>query len=404
MHVFIITQYFPPEIGAAASRWGDFSEILAKKEYKITVLCEAPHYPEDQYYKGYSNSWSAIEKKSKYLTIIRSKAYAGNRKTFLKKITHYLIFMFSAILNFRKVKNYDILIISTPPLFTGVIGLFAKKFYKKDYWLDIRDLWPDSAQQLGQLKRGIIYKLGKNLEQKIYTNSQGFIFPVPGFKSYLSSFSKDISTKPMIELMNGVSQKFVKNAQKFHSTSRQNFTVLYSGNMGIAQDLETIIKAAKLLKDYNVIFKFIGNGVCKKDIQSLAQPLSDKIFFYNAIKRKKLIKEIKDSSVCLVPLKDRKLFEEAIPSKMFEYMACERPIIVGIRGAAKKIVENSNAGIAIEPEDPLMLSEAILSYLNNEKKCQVHGENGMIYVTRYLSKENLILNAIKKIRNEQKKL
>ena len=161
--MFIITQYFPPEVGASASRWYDFVEILVKQNYNVTVLCEAPHYPNTKYYSGFKNSWLSVDKKSPKLTILRSKAFASNRKSFIKKITHYLVFMFSAILNFNKVKNYDLLIISSPPLFTGIIGLYAKKFYKKNFWLDIRDLWPDSVFELGQIKRGLLFSLSKKL-------------------------------------------------------------------------------------------------------------------------------------------------------------------------------------------------------------------------------------------------
>ena len=179
MHVFIITQYFPPEIGASATRWGDYTEILIKQNHRVTILCESPHYPNSSYFSGYKNLWCSIEKKSKNLTIIRSKAFASDRKTFYKKLMHYFVFMISSTINSRKVKNYDLLIISSPPLFTGVIGLFIKKFYRSDFWLDIRDLWPESALELGQIKKGILYKLGKKLESKIYQSAKGFIFPVP---------------------------------------------------------------------------------------------------------------------------------------------------------------------------------------------------------------------------------
>ena len=107
MRVLIITQYFPPEIGASASRWGDYTEILIRQNHKVTILCETPHYPNEIYFSGYKNLWRQIEKKSDSLTIIRSKAYASDRKTFIKKITHYLVFMLSAIINIRKVKNFD---------------------------------------------------------------------------------------------------------------------------------------------------------------------------------------------------------------------------------------------------------------------------------------------------------
>lgn len=402
MHVFIITQYFPPEIGASASRWSDYVKILIQQNYKVTVLCEAPHYPNSEYFPGFSNSWVSVEKKSSKLTIIRSKAFASNRKSFVKKIAHYFVFMFSAILNFQKVKNYDLLIISSPPLFTGVIGMVAKKFYNKKFWLDIRDLWPDSAYELDQIKKGFLFKISKNLERKIYESAEGFIFPVPGFREYLKNFSGVVANKPMHDLMNGVSKDFINKHLSLKSSNSKIFSVLYSGNMGLAQDLETIIKAAKILKDYNINFTFIGEGVCKQKIKSLAEPLLEKIFFHKPLPRDELIKHINKASICVVPLKDRKLFYSALPSKMFEYMACERPVIIGIKGEAKKMIKNAKAGIAVQPENPKALSEAILKYYNNRQKCKIDGKNGMIYVTNNLSKEVLISNLITKIKSEQK--
>ncbi len=397
MHVFIITQYFPPEIGASASRWGDYAKILIKQNHKVTILCESPHYPQKKYYDGYKNSWSKVEIKNPNLKIIRSKAYASNRKTFLKKISHYFVFMFSAIVNSKKVTDFDLLIISSPPLFTGVIGLFIRYFRKKEYFIDIRDLWPDSAFELGQIKKGLMYKLGKKLELKIYNSAKGFIFPVPGFRSYLKNFSDEISKKPMLELMNGVSDDFLKESLSLKTKRGKKFTVLYSGNIGLAQDLKTIIEAAKILKDHDIFFKFIGEGVCKTEIETLAKPFLNKIDFHNPVPRKELIKHIKKASLCIVPLKDKKIFESALPSKMFEYMACGKPIIVSIRGDAEKIVNDSKAGMVIEPENAKSLSDAIMKYYLDRDRCSFEGKNGITYITKKLSKELLISNLINEI-------
>ena len=366
------------------------------------MLCETPNYPNGVFFSGYNNSFKTVEKKSQFFTIIRSKAFATDRKTFVKKIAHYITFMISATINSRKLVNYDLVIISSPPLFTGAIGLFFKKILKNDYWLDIRDLWPESALELNQINKGFLYTIGKKLEEKIYESAKGFIFPVPAFKSYLKNYSNKISKKPMIELLNGVSEDFIKNIDSSTTSTDQKFTVLYSGNMGLAQDLSTIVEAAKLLKKYDIFFRFIGDGVCKSEIELLARSLKNKIYFHDSLKRKDLISFIKKSSVCLVPLKSKKLFNTALPSKMFEYMACAKPVILGVRGEAKKIINASNAGMAIEPENPKMLSQAILTYYNNKEKCKIDGENGMTYVIKNLSKEMLISKMISKIKSDNK--
>ncbi len=398
MHVFIITQYFPPEIGASASRWGDYANILLKQDHQVTVLCEAPHYPNENYYPGYKNKWSLVEKKSSSFTVIRSKAFSSNRNSFFKKICHYLVFMFSAIVNSKKIKDFDLLIISSPPLFTGIIGLYLKFFLRKKYWLDIRDLWPESALELGQIDKGIFYKIGKKIELKIYKSAEGFILAVPSFKGYLKNLSKQISRKPMLELMNGVSDDFLKESLSLGKKPDKKFTVLYSGNIGLAQDLKTIIKAAKILKDRDIFFKFIGEGVCKSEMESLAKPFLNKIDFHMPVPRKELIRHIKKASLCIVPLKNKKIFESALPSKMFEYMACGKPIIVSIRGDAEKIVHDSRAGMAVEPENAKSLSDAILKYYLDKDRCNFEGKNGMTYIAKKLSKEMLISKMINEIK------
>ena len=307
--------------------------------------------------------------------------------------------MFSAIINSRHVKGYDTLIVSSPPLFTGIIGLFIKKFIKKDFWLDIRDLWPDSALDLNQISKGINYKIGKKIEYLLYKSAKGFIFPVPGFKKYLSNFPEEISEKPMHELMNGVSESFISLSKKNQNKTDKKFTVLYSGNMGNAQDLKTIVKSAEQLKDHDIHFTFIGQGVCRSEIKQLSRSLEVKIQFHDSMKREDLIKWIKKSSVFLVPLKNKELFKSALPSKMFEYMACAKPIIVGVKGEACELVLKSKSGIVVEPENISDLSRAILDYYSNKERRDKDGQNGLKFIKENLTKESLILSFIEKLKN-----
>ena len=391
MHVLLITQYFPPEIGAAASRWGDYCKILINQGHRITVLCEVPNYPRGEYYNGYKNKWFKKERVNRNLTIIRSYTGANNRKTTLKRLIHYLTFMISGIINVTKIKDYDIVIVSSPPLFTGIIGVFLQKYKSIPFWLDIRDLWPDSAFVLKQINKNILYYIGKKIESIIYNSSQGFIFPIPGFKQYLNKGFGLIKYKPKFLLQNGVSEKFISLANEINVKSDERFTVLYSGNFGLAQGIETIIEAAKLLENYPIDFRLIGDGVNKDKIQSLAISTKLKnITFHNYMDRRKLIKCIKKASVCVVPLINSPFFSNALPSKMFEYMVCKKPIIVGIKGAAADLVNNSKSGTTIEPENANLLYNAIIDYYQNKDKCINHGNNGMIYVTKNLKKEVLL--------------
>ena len=117
--------------------------------------------------------------------------------------------MFSGIINANKIHDYDLLIVSSPPLFTGIIGVFIQKFKSIPFWLDVRDLWPDSGIALNQINKNLLYYLGKKLESTIYNSAKGFIFPVPGFRKYLNKQSSLISYKPKFDLFNGVSNNFI---------------------------------------------------------------------------------------------------------------------------------------------------------------------------------------------------
>ena len=395
MHVFLITQYFPPEIGAAATRWGEYTDILVKQGHRVTVLCEMPNYPMGIYFPNYKRQWVKREYISQNLTIIRSFTWATDRKSIIKKLGNYLIFMLSGFINALKIKNYDILIISSPPLFAGVIGVIIAKIKSIHFFLDIRDLWPESVKSLGEVKSRVFISLGRKLESFIYKSTTGFILTVPGFKQYFKEHHPVQLKKPMVELMNGVSDEFIELAQQNDRIPDKKFTVLYSGNMGLAQGLDTVIKSAKILRKYPIDFCFVGDGVELQSLKAKSNQMNlDNISFLPSQKRENLIKIIKKASVCLVPLKNEPLFQHAIPSKLFEYMACGRPVIVSIKGEIEKIIKRANSGLIVTPEDADSIAKQILYYYNDRDKIKYHGQNGVIYVTENVRKETLLSDAL----------
>ena len=395
MHVFLITQYFPPEIGAAATRWGDYTDILVKQGHRVTVLCEMPNYPLGEYFLGYKRQWVKREYISPNLTIIRSFTWATDRKSMIKKLGNYLIFMLSGLINALKIKNYDLLIISSPPLFAGMIGAIISKIKSIHFFLDVRDLWPESVTSLGEVKSKLIIRLGKKLESFIYNSTTGYILAVPGFKKYFTENHPSQIKKPMVELINGVSHTFIELAQQNDRIPDRKFTVLYSGNMGLAQGLETLIKTAKILQKYPIDFWFVGNGVKLQSLEEKSKQMDlDNVSFLPSQKKESLIQIIKKASVCLVPLKNEPLFQHAIPSKLFEYMSCGRPVIVSIKGEIEKIIKRANSGLIATPEDENSIAKQILYYYSNRGEIDFHGQNGVFYVTENVRKETLLSDAL----------
>jgi glycosyltransferase involved in cell wall biosynthesis len=405
MHLFLVTQYYPPEIGAAASRWGDYVKLLIKKGHKVTVLCQTPNYPSGTIFDGYKNKWFNKNKLSENLTIIRSGVWVNNRSSKIKLLGSYLTFALIGIINSTRVKDYDLVIVSSPPLFVGLIGIFLKKFKKSTLLLDLRDIWPESVVALSGLKTRWLIKFGRLLEAKLYNTVDGYIFPVPGFLNYFKKSFPEELKKPMFNLMNGINEEFLQNGSKVSLPKNYTFNVLYVGNMGKAQGLDIVIETAKKLVGYPIHFRFIGEGTKKEELIDLAQKKGlENVFFDNALPRLKLIQEIKKSNVCLVPLLKNNLFELAIPSKIFEIMACSKPIILGVKGEAEKFISNNNCGIIVEPENSDDFKNAILSYFNNKDMVVKHGENGVNYVTNNMQKEYLLSEFLFQLNNEAKEL
>ncbi|MBH11054.1 MAG: hypothetical protein CMG74_12040 [Candidatus Marinimicrobia bacterium] len=396
MRVLLIAQYFPPEIGAAASRWGDYVDILVQRGHKVTVLCGMPNYPRGKRFDGYNNLWVKRERKSSNLRIIRSAVWANDRKSTFKMLGNYLSFAFSGVINAMKIRNVDLIVLSSPPLFVGIIGMMLSSIRKYKMLLDVRDIWPESVVVLGGIKSKWLIKLGRLLESKVYRSASGYIFPVPGFQKYFKSHHPLQMKKPMFNLMNGVHEDFLVKTKETQLASQKDFTVLYSGNMGMAQGLEVVLEAASELKDYPIQFKLIGDGICKTSLIQMAKSMGlSNMTFLDSISREALISEMHNASVCLVPLKNNPLFRNAIPSKIFEIMACKKPVILGVEGEATCIIQQYNCGTVVSPENPLELKNIILKYFESKDLIIFHGNNGVRAVTEHLRKDVLLSTFLK---------
>jgi glycosyltransferase involved in cell wall biosynthesis len=399
MKILIISQYHPPEMGAAAMRWYDYARILTKHGHDVTVLSELPNYPSGIINEKYSKKWFWIEKDStEKFTIVRTAVWANPRKTTIQRIGFYLSFMYSAIYGGLKLGSFDLIIASSPPLFVGISGMILSKIKRIPMVFDIRDLWPESARALGEINSSTIFSIAKWFEAKIYSHSTGFFLAVPGFSNYLTEKFPFTKHKIIESLMNGVSQDFLNEVDNVNVDENKQFTVLYSGNIGLAQGLGTILKAAQILKNYPIKFQIVGDGVERASLEKMKQKLGiSNVEFVEPISRKKLISFIKSSSVCLVPLKNNPLFKNAVPSKLLEYMVCGKPVIVAVKGEVEDLMNKSNSGMCVEPEDEQKLADGVLTYYNDEQLRKKHGNNGSDYIRKNFMKEKLIVKALKNV-------
>ena len=231
--------------------------------HEVTVICQKPNYPNINLFdKRRFNNYEKYKGLS--LRIYRAWVWINDRDSFLKRIIYFNSFMISAIIKSIRLPKPDVYIASSPSLFTGLGGVIISKLYGKPLILDIRDIWPESAIELGELTSTFSKNIGFILQRMIYSKSNAFLVAVPGFSKHLSS-KNYLSGKKIIPLLNGVSDEFINKGEIVSKLFSDTINLIYAGNIGLAQDFETIIQAAKLLGNkYNFII--IGDGILKKKV------------------------------------------------------------------------------------------------------------------------------------------
>jgi len=248
LKILYITQYFYPEVGATTNRALANVRYLAKKGHRVTVLTEMPNHPKGIIFDNYKRKIFLKEKMENF-TINRVWVYTNQKKNFLTRLFFYFSFMFLGIIcTLFNWKKYDIVYVTSPPLFVGSIGLFLKKIFRNvKFIFEVRDLWPDAAIEMGELKNKHFRKFSYALEKSLYQNADHIVAVTKRFKrkiiekgftgdkiSVIRNVS-DLSFRP-VEISEELKEKFQAD---------NNFIVIYAGILGLAQNLRIIIDAAK---------------------------------------------------------------------------------------------------------------------------------------------------------------
>jgi len=381
MKILYITQYFFPEIGATTNRALANVRYLANKMHDVTVLTELPNHPKGVFFKGYKHKISMKEKMENFI-INRVWVFTSRKKNFITRILFYISFMFMGFLNaMLQWKNYDLIYISSPPLFVAGIGLMLKAFHPKvRIVFEVRDLWPKSAIDLGELNNKRAIKLAEKLENAIYTKSDLIVGLTEGIKDYVSKKFPDKT----ICIPNGVDLTLYNKV----SERDRRFKVCYTGTMGLIHSVDTIIEAAKILRNEDIEFQFIGDGAKKNDMIALSEEYDlDKVKFIESVPIEKIQYYLSKASIGISTTKKFELCKGTIPVKIFGYMACELPAIISGWGESVDIIDKAGCGLCVDAENPEQLAEKILYLKNNSEELASMGKSGREFVEKYYNRE-----------------
>lgn len=397
MKLLILTQYFPPEIGAPQNRLYELALRLQKKGVEVSVLTAMPNYPQMKIHQNYKGKCYCKETLNE-LKIHRARIYVSQSKSIISRLLNYFSFVISAFfIGAFKLKKQDVLMVESPPLFLGITAYLLAKLKGAKLLFNVSDLWPESAEKLGIISNKFLLSMATKLEEFCYKKSSLISGQTQGI---VNNISTRFPNKNVYWLKNGVDINFYdvnkeieKDAWKNENNySNEDFILFYGGIIGHAQGLEVILNAAKKLDEYkNIKFVLLGNGPEKEKLIKLRDELKlTNLRFFDAVPKSEMQRIIMSTNATIIPLKRLDLFKGAIPSKIFENLALKKPIILGVEGEAEELfIKQGKCGVSFIPEDSENLAKQILKLYNDRNLVVELGENGLKYVSENFNRDKI---------------
>ncbi|WP_046174530.1 glycosyltransferase family 4 protein [Domibacillus indicus] len=409
MKILVLHQYFLGKDDPGGSRFNQFVKYWEEQGHQITVVAGNVHYitgKKDEKYKG---KWVSEEQYSEKTTLYRTYVSEAYNKSFIGRLWGYFSFTLSSLSAILfHVKKHDVMIVTSPPLFVGITGILAKWFKRMPMVFEVRDLWPESAIDTGVLTNSFLIKTAYLVEKLSYKFANRINVLTPAFKQTLID-KKGVDPDKIIFIPNGADldifqpgpkENWVRDEYNLHG----KFVITYMGAHGVANHLDSLIDTAKECQEHkDIVFMLIGDGMQKKHLmEQVKNEGLNNVLFVDSQPKKKVPDFCNASDVCTAVLKKVDTFKTVYPNKVFDYMSCARPILLGIDGVARELVEESGSGYYVDPENPLDFKEKILSLYHNEQLQKHLGESGLSYVREHFSRESLALKYIQKIEELKK--
>ena len=397
VNILFFSHYFPPEGNAPASRTYEHCLRWANAGHDVTVITCAPNVPDGRVYEGYRNRFWPQKENVDGINVIRVWSWVRPAPRKIDLVLNYLSYLISAVITSLFAGKPDVVISTSPQFFCGWAGVIASWLKWKPLVLEIRDIWPESIVAVGAMRRGLRTKVLESLERIMYRSARHIVTVGRGYRENIES--KIGKSDRISVLMNGV------DPEKFQPTGKSNsfqekweltdrFVCSYVGTVGLASGLDVTIRAAKRLKAQgrdDIAILVVGDGARRRELQSLAhkEGVDDIVVFTGRVDRSSVPEVLGNSDCCLVHLSGKELFTTVIPSKIFETMAMCRPIIMGVKGYAREIVECAGAGFPMEPDDDEDLANRLIHLADNPIEAIEKGQQAREFVIRYFNRNEL---------------
>jgi len=391
MKILFITQYFQPETEIGGIRIAEIAHHLRTRGHEPTILTGLPNYPTGKLHQDYDRRAlrGTFTEVINDLQVIRVLLYPSHSKRTAPRLTNYFSFAIAACIRTLVMRGFDIVVATSPPLTTGIPGRIGSMLNRTPFILDLRDIWPEAAVQLGYLKNRLVCAAAYNLEESVYRGASRIVCVSSGIRDGI--VQRGIPTEKCTVLPNGIdTDLFSPNARD--STIEQlraNDTIIgiYVGSLSAYHGLDHAIDLLECLRPFpHVKVVFAGDGTAERDLRAAigGRYLGNAVFLGN-VPRRRMPGLIAASDFCLAFVKESSFSQWLLSSKIFMYMACGRPIFAAATGETRRVIESAGAGMVAAPDlDGIRRLADQIGSLTRET-FDNYGRSGRAYATRCCS-------------------
>ncbi len=386
MRILFLTDNFPPETNAPATRTWEHVRVWAAKGHDVTVITTAPNFPKGKVFDGYRNAWRSVENTDD-IRIVRVKTYISANAGTLKRMIDYISFMVSAMFFGLFEKRPDLIVATSPQFLTACAGFGLSILRWRPWVFELRDLWPDSIIAVGAMKPSLALRLVVKLELFLYRRARIVISVTHAFRQNL--INRGINGDKIKVVTNGVDpSKFTPQPRDETLADaldlRGKTVVGYVGTHGMAHALDKVLDAAELLRERDdIAFLFVGGGAQREALELRSQTMAN-VRFLGTQPRERMASIWSVCDAALVPLRDTPTFRTVIPSKIFEAMAMGLPVLMALpEGEAMSIITKCDSGVTVPPEDPIQMATAKQQLADDPDLRQRLGNNGISAIKAY---------------------
>ena len=395
MRILFLTTYYRPESATNAILITLLAEELARRGHQITVITGMPHYDNNRVEANYRGKLWAREQQNG-VDIRRVYLYVPeNKSRLVGRLLNYISFNITSAIAVLLTKRHDILFAPSPPLTNGITAWFTSSLKRMPFVYNVQDIYPDVAVRLGVLQNPRLIRLFSRMELFVYRKAAAVSVISECFQRNLAA--KQVPMDKLKIIPNFVDVDFVSPRPRHNAFSHEHnlddkFVVVFAGNVGLSQGLETVLQAAqKLAAQSKIHFLIVGNGASKSELVQQAETMQLSNVTFLPLQPYERVPELYSAGdVCLIPLK-RGLTEDSVPSKLWTIMGVARPVVATVDSASDtyKVIQEAGCGLCAEAEDADGMAKAITRLYQDCELGESMGKRGRTYVEQFYTRQRV---------------